>query len=85
MSEFSKQKFTQSTFRSSLKKSNQPDQNFLDTQLDPIKLKENQRFLFKEKVVKEIRAVLGKLIPEDIIDKVIKGSILKTIFKKLGI
>ncbi|MAH81526.1 MAG: hypothetical protein CMP39_07650 [Rickettsiales bacterium] len=84
MSEFSKKKITQSTYRGSVKKAGTDDNRFLDTSFDPLTVKEDKKFLFKQKVENELIAVLGKLIPEDAIPKVMNGSIMKKIFKKLG-
>ena len=85
MSEFSKKKITQSMYRGSAKAVSKEDKDFLNTDLPEIKVKDEKKFLFREKVVEEIRHFLSKLIPEDIIDNVLGGSCMKSIFKKLGL
>ncbi len=83
MSDFSKKKITQSTYRGSSKKAGSVER-FLDASIDEIKVKDEKKFLFKKKVVDELEIVLGKLIPEEAVQKVLNGAIMKKIFKKLG-
>lgn len=83
MSDFSKKKITQSNYRGSSKKSNS-DERVVDANISELEITDEKKFLFKKKVVQELETVLNKLIPEDIVPQVLKGSIIKKIFKKLG-
>mgnify|MGYP001190942032 CR=1 FL=1 len=83
MSDFSKKKITQSNYRGSSKKSNS-DERVVDANISELEITDEKKFLFKKKVVQELETVLNKLIPEDIVQQVLKGRVIKKIFKKLG-
>ncbi|RAP31221.1 hypothetical protein DID76_03160 [Candidatus Marinamargulisbacteria bacterium SCGC AG-414-C22] len=85
MSEFSTKKITQSNYRGSLKSTKKDDENFLNTQLAPIKVESDQKKDVKAMIVAEIEKVLVKLIPEEAILPFLSGTCVKSILKKLGI
>ena len=84
MSDFSRKKYTQSNYRGS-KKAYSKEAKILDTTIEPLKLKASHKDVMKNKVMEEVSNLLSKLIPEEVIESILQGRCLKTIFKKLGL
>lgn len=82
--EFFTKRFTQTFYRGGSKHQLSNPQS-LDANIADIVIEEKNKKLFKDKIKQESRKVLSKLIPEEHIDEIIEGSILKKISDKLGL
>ena len=85
MSDFSKKKITQSTYRPSSKSSHITDFAYIDTSLEKLALDKNQSVLFQKKITDEVTLLLKKIVSEDAVIKILEGPCLKSIFKRLGL
>ena len=83
--EFYRKRITQTEYRGKYNPSYDKEKNFLDTKLEPVKIKQTHQASLIKKIKQEAEKFFIKIVSEKDVDVILNGKCMKLILKNLGL